>query len=75
MKYIRVTEKRKTPNVGDPAITGQIGGAQWNNQAVIDQQLQVIARNDRIIARGTVIILVELVAVVMLGLAVYVLTR
>ena len=72
MKYLRVTEKRKIPLAADPSITGKIGGAQWNNQTVIDEQLQVIARNDRMITRGVVVIILELVVAIILGLAIYV---
>ncbi len=72
MKDFGVSERRKVPRPIGPAIAGKVGGPQWNNQTVIDEQLQVIARNDRIIARGWVVIIVELVAAAILGLAIYV---
>lgn len=52
-----------------------IGGAQWNNQEVIDEQLKVIARNDRLILRGWMILIIELIAAVALGLVMYLLAN
>jgi hypothetical protein len=75
MNDLTESERRKTPRPTEPSIAGQIGGPQWNNQAVIDEQLQVIARNERIIARGWLVIIVEVVAAVVLGLAIYVMAK
>jgi len=71
MEYTGETGKRKIPRPCDPSITGMIGGPQWNTQEVIDEQLRVIARNDRIIIRGWIIIIIELIAAVALGLVMY----
>jgi hypothetical protein len=75
MEYTGETGRRKTPRPCDPSITGMIGGAQWNNQEVIDEQLKVIARNDRLILRGWMILIIELIAAVALGLVMYLLAN
>jgi len=71
MKYIKVTEKRNAPLPTDQVVGDEIGGARWNNQAVIEEQLQIIARNERIIARAGILLLLEFVAAALLGLAMY----
>ncbi|MDP6545553.1 MAG: hypothetical protein QGH60_16340 [Phycisphaerae bacterium] len=71
MKDCKVSQGLGTPRPPDPPITARIGEPRWNLQAVIDEQLQVIARNDRRIARGWVVIIVQLVTTVFLGLALY----
>ena len=72
MGYFQTSEQQPTPRSIDQANAGDIGGAQWNNQTLIDEQMHVIARNDRLITRGWLVIILELVVAVCLGLIIYV---
>ena len=71
LKYYIRPERHTPDRPIEPGVPGKIGGPQWNNQIVIDEQLQVMKRNDRIIVRGWLIIIVEMVVATILGLTIY----
>lgn len=71
MNDSRISHGLRTPRVVGSPSAGEIGGPQWNIQAVIDDQLRDIARNDRIIARGLIVIIIEVVVAVLLVLVMH----
>ena len=53
------------------AIDPPIGGAAFNNQELLNEQLRLIHKNKRIIERQGIVILVEAVVIALLALATY----